>query len=289
MIEVPLCRTVPGSIWNNMSGNNNKSRKADEEIDMGTIGKSVAPWFAILVGVLTSASALAEDCFSLSPRAASDKAFESVQAHKLTSSERHQISTLFRKMAQQWEGDVHGYFCMGTENSPRKRPDNYQITVRVKRDSSSNIQLESTLFSPRKKMSRHENLRLFSSSGFLRVDVNRSSGDVDLVSLSDQHLEFIQAFRTRHSRPIKRNDDKKNEEITTLPANEEEASILPEADDDGKKDGDKQEKVHSRSFSVAREIVRKITISDTHLTIDYTVYTQGVLSSASTWQLKKTG
>ena len=268
---------------------------------MGKIGKSVIPWLVMLVGILTSTSALAEGCFSLSPRAASGKAFEPVQARKLTSSERHQINTLFRRMAQQWEGEVHGYFCMGTENSPRKRPDNYQITVRVQRDSSNNIQLEAALFSPRKKMSRHENLRLFSSSGFLRVDVNRSSGDVGLVSLSDQHLEFIQAFRTRHNQPIKQDADKKdekdekdekhedNEEITTLPADNEEASLPPETDDDDKKDGDKQEKVRSKNFSVAREIIRKITISDTHLTIDYKVYTQGVLSSASTWQLKKTG
>ncbi|GAA4649528.1 hypothetical protein GCM10023116_18020 [Kistimonas scapharcae] len=252
---------------------------------MGRGRKFVLSWFVILVGFLNLTPALAADCFSLSPQAASGKVFEPVKARKLTSSEQRQIDTLFRKMAQQWEGETQGYFCMGTESSPRKRPDNYQVTAKVERDSSGNIRLEADLFSPPKKTRRRENLRLFSSHDILRIDVNSSSGDVGLVSLDNQHLEFIQTFRVTHRQPIKRDDDEEKEgEVSILPVDDE-VSILPEIDDDAEED--EQEKIRFKTFSTAREIVRKITISGAYLTIDYKVYTQGVLSSASTWRMKK--
>ena len=253
---------------------------------MGRIRKFVLSWFVILVGLLNLTPASAADCFSLSPQAASGKAFEPVRARELTSSEQRQIDTLFRKMAQQWEGETQGYFCMGTENSPRKKPDNYQVTAKVKRDSSGNIRLEADLFSPQKKIRRRENLRLFSSHDVLRIDVNSRSGDVGLVSLDNQHLEFIQTFRVTHRQPIKRDDDEEKGEVTILPVDEE-VSILPEIDDEAEENDEEQEKIRFKTFSTAREIVRRITISGAYLTIDYKVYTQGVLSSASTWRMKK--
>ncbi len=256
---------------------------------MGRIRKSVLSWFVILVGLLNLVPALAADCYSASPLAASGKAFEPTTARKLTSSEQRQIDTLFRKMAQQWKGETQGYFCMGTENAPRKKPDDYQVTARVKQDSSGNIRFEADLFSPHKKTRRRENLRLFSSHDFLRVDVNNRAGDVAVVSLDNQHLEFIQAFRVTHRQPMKRDDDEeeKEGEVSILPVDEE-VSILPELeDDDAEESDDEQEKIRFKTFSTAREIVRRITVSGTYLTIDYKVYTQGVLSSASTWRMKK--
>ncbi|WP_211826979.1 hypothetical protein [Kistimonas asteriae] len=262
---------------------------------MGKIRNPVLSWLIMLVGLLGLTPVSAADCFSASPLAASGKAFEPTEARKLTSSEQRQIDTLFRKMAKQWEGETHGYFCMGTENTPRKKPDNYQLTATVKQDSSGNIRLEADLYSPQKKTSRRETLRLFSSRDFLRIDVNNASGDVALVSLDNQHLTFIQTFRVTHRQPIKRDKDDEGEgevsilpvddEVSILPAIEDEVSLLPEIEDE--ESDDKEEKIRFKRLSTVREIVRTITVSGAYLTIDYKVYTQGLLSSATTWRMKK--
>ena len=254
---------------------------------MGKIRNLVLSWLIMLVGLLGLTPVSAADCFSASPLVASGKAFEPTEARKLTSSEQRQIDTLFRKMAKQWEGETHGYFCIGTENTPRKKPDTYQLTATVKQDSSGNIRLEADLYSPQKKTSRRETLRLFSSRDFLRIDVNNASGDVALVSLDNQHLTFIQTFRVTHRQPIKRDKDDEDEgevEVSILPVDDE-VSILPEIEDE--ESDDKEEKIRFKRLSTVREIVRTITVSGAYLTIDYQVYTQGLLSSATTWRMKK--
>lgn len=139
----------------------------------------------------------ASECFSPSPhQQKGNDTFKPIGAKNLTSAQRKILKRMFKKMDGRWEGTTTGFFCMGTEKSPRQKTDNYIIEeLEVDANSSGDLTLAARMNSIEKGTSRQENMKLFSSSGILRIGQNRKSGDVSVDSLSKGKLAFTQRYR----------------------------------------------------------------------------------------------
>ncbi|MCX4026697.1 hypothetical protein H0A36_00835 [Endozoicomonas sp. SM1973] len=199
--------------------------------------------FALSVSPIIKAS----ECFNPSPHHQKSKdTFQPIESKKLTYSENKTLKSIFKHMDGRWTGTATGFFCMGTDKTPREKPDSYIIQeMEVDTNSSGDLVLSAQLLSETKETSRQENMRLFISSGILRVGQNSKSGDTSLDSAAKNKIVFTQKYRipTRQGGKIK--------------------------------------------GSIAQEIIRTIHASRSSMTIEYNVYTQGVLSSKSVWKLRK--
>ncbi|MDE1464218.1 hypothetical protein [Spartinivicinus poritis] len=162
---------------------------------------------AIAFALPTSPIALASECFSPSPHYQKDKdTFQPIESKKLTYAEKKTLKPIFKHMDGRWKGTATGFFCMGTEKAPRKKPDNYIIQeIEVNTNSSGDLTLSAQLLSETKETSRQENLRLFISSDILRVGQNSKSGDTSLDSAAKNKIVFTQRYRipTRKDGKIK--------------------------------------------------------------------------------------
>ncbi|MBU2711365.1 hypothetical protein [Zooshikella harenae] len=164
---------------------------------------------------------------------------------------------MFKNLHGNWRGTATGFFCLGTEKKPRQKPDNYSLKAGVDVFRQQDIEITADMESIAQSKQRTETFRLFSSNGFLRYNRNHPAGDVKVNNISRNEISF-----TQHS------------QIRLHPK-----STLTE---DGVKSN-----VNNNGGTARREIITTLKRTYKNIQIEYKVYSNGVLSSVSSWNLKK--
>ncbi|RDH43965.1 hypothetical protein [Zooshikella ganghwensis] len=219
----------------------------------------VAPTILIALYLcLGIAPTQASECFSPSPlKKKSGQTFEEIKPVKLTNTQASSIRNMFKNLRGNWRGTATGFFCLGTEKSPRQKADNFTIKAEIDVFSQQDIVITADMDAIEQRKQRTEIFRLFSSNGFLRLNKNRTAGDVKVKTISQNEISFVQYSQ------IKINS--KGPSTTT----------------------DAKNTVNKSGGIARREIITTIKRSYKALRIEYKVYSNGVLSSTSTWSLKK--
>lgn len=198
-----------------------------------------------LLSVSWSAAA-AGNCFQKSPLLDSEGyPIVEVNSRTLSRAEYRDLKGLLKQTAGRWRGTATGYFCLGKEDAPRIKRDDFTIEVDSEVDSSGNMRLSAAFTTLDRSTSRSEGLNLFVSSRGLRLDYNNRSGNVEILEVSRASIEFVHAHRlaTRGSGAI--------------------------------------------GGSLPRQLLKKIDVSGSSMTVHHEVYIGGVLTSGSTWSLRR--
>lgn len=133
--------------------------------------------------LVVTANLDAAECFSEPPDD------EPEEVTKLNRAEHRSLRTLLRKFDGRWLGQIDGFLCKGTFDSPRKEPDNFSLEVEIDVDSSGNLLLEADLENER--VTRREQLRIFIDSQRFRVDHNSGKGNALIIYSDDSQIEFL--------------------------------------------------------------------------------------------------
>lgn len=134
-------------------------------------------------------------CFSSSPSLTATGISEvEFSPRLLTENERESLDHIFEEIDGRWRGEIKGYVCLGKEEAPRTRPDNFEVTINANVDSSGNMHFKSILQSKTQGKNRKELYDFYVQDNLLRYSSSSSGGDVLLTNLNRKGFSFIQRY-----------------------------------------------------------------------------------------------
>jgi hypothetical protein len=169
-----------------------------------------------------SFACLAEQCLT----APKDHEFINQPANnKLSRSQEHNLSRLFKALSRSWIGQVQGFYCIGEQKtSAYKKYNTYDLKISFKTESS--LILKSSIEAQKNDVftQRLSSLNIFADQGYLRFDQNNPAGDLWIESLSSNHLSVWSISRAGTiyhliNREIKRSSTAFTIKITTYSNN----------------------------------------------------------------------
>ncbi|MFT5449203.1 MAG: hypothetical protein ACI9DC_004392 [Gammaproteobacteria bacterium] len=197
---------------------------------------SAAPLSALVVSALLAAPfAVGAKCFDRSPLTPPGADLHTtLEPNRLSNSQQKPVEALLKSLRGRWRGKAIGYFCEGTEKSPRKVSDNATTEIEIESEDRNTVTIKAILTAADRRSSRHELLRLILSGKKLRIGRDSRAGETHVLSASRSKLAF----------EVKQSNGR------------------------GRRGG----------ASGPREVHRKIIVTHSQLTIEFTVYTQSGLS-----------
>jgi hypothetical protein len=143
----------------------------------------------------------AAECFSPSYSIQQGRGkFEAVVPRDLMASEYRNLQELFQSLDGKWEGNARVLDCEGTPDKVRKVIENYSVKSEGKMFrtvSKRQFNLETTLYSPEKRESYQENLRLYLDPKKLTTEPDISISDIELISISTDELVYVENRQDR--------------------------------------------------------------------------------------------
>lgn len=135
------------------------------------------------------------ECFSNSPsKTGIGVSYLEVNPRLLRDSELNTLENIFSRVAGRWKGKVEGYTCLGKEDAPNPRPDDYDIDLRAELDISDNLHMEVEFRSKTKGVSREELYHFYITDDLLRFGTENARGDVELIDLNRRGFSFRHAY-----------------------------------------------------------------------------------------------
>jgi len=156
-----------------------------------TIGMNYLTMFLLIFAV--AHTALADECLSSSPSISQmgETPYDPIDVRELTSPEYQKLSKLFRSLDGNWHGTTEQFFCRSDGDPSDVDIDHPTIKAKVRVDRNSNLELSADLYSERDRTSSQENLWLYLNDRKLRLNNDNGTGDVELLSVSDDKVAFF--------------------------------------------------------------------------------------------------
>lgn len=196
----------------------------------------------LVSGLVALPVALGAECFEPSPLTppGADPHI-AIESNRLSNSQQKAIEMLFKSLRGRWQGKSYGYFCKGSEESPKKVSDNATAEIEVESYDRNSATIKAVLTAADRRSSRNELLRLILNGETLRVGRDTRAGETRVLSANANQLAFAV----------------------------------------------KESQGRVGVIGGFREVHRTISVSRNQLTIEFTVYSQGGLSSTSRWVARK--
>ena len=115
-------------------------------------------------------------------------------------SEYRDLQELFQSLDGDWEGNARVLDCEGTPDKVHKVIDNYSVKSEgkmLRTVSKRQFDLKTTLYSPEKRESHQENLRLYLDPKKLTSEPDISISDIELISVSTNELVYVKNRQDR--------------------------------------------------------------------------------------------
>ena len=135
------------------------------------------------------------ECFSPSYSIQQGRgAFEAVIPRELSESEYRDLQQLFSSLDGKWEGNATVILCQGAPDNIRKAIDTYSVESEgrmVSTSSGTRFDLETILYSRKKKESHQENLHFYLDPKKLTSAPDISTSDIELISIAPTKLVYV--------------------------------------------------------------------------------------------------
>ena len=143
----------------------------------------------------------AAECFSSSYSIQQGRGkFEAVVPRDLMASEYRDLQELFQSLNGEWEGNARVLDCEGTPDEVRKVIEDYTVKSEgkmLRTVSTRQFDLETTLYSLKKRASHQENLRFYLDPKKLTTEPDISVSDIELISISTDKLVYVKNSQDR--------------------------------------------------------------------------------------------
>lgn len=167
--------------------------------DLIPIPAKTGPLFwAVLTGFLLISASLAfsSDCYAPSPSFSGNHTpYDKLNVRDLTQSEQTMLETLFKSLKGRWKGNGDGLQCRGNIDSPSPQHSLFSIQAEGKVDYDGNLALKIKLHSTTDESNRTKMIRFFLIDNKLRFESHGRAGDVELIELAKNKVEFLQRGR----------------------------------------------------------------------------------------------
>ena len=110
------------------------------------------------------------------------------------------LQELFQSLDGDWEGNARVLDCEGTPDKVHKVIDNYSVKSEgkmLRTVSTRQFDLETTLYSLKKRASHQENLRFYLDPKKLTTEPDISVSDIELISISTDELVYVENRQDR--------------------------------------------------------------------------------------------
>jgi hypothetical protein len=149
-------------------------------------------------------NSFASDCFSTAPTIEAGRdPYEEIVARELEEGEREGLKELLNALDGKWEGTGEELVCLGTTEEPEEKVDEFSIEATVKMSRGGQFAFKSTLVSREKREKRHETIRLHLGKKHLATAEGLSVSDIELVSLSNEELVYIQKSKSHSGTQVR--------------------------------------------------------------------------------------
>jgi len=132
-------------------------------------------------------------CFGPSPSSTpSGVSHLEVNARELDDKQIETLENIFNKIRGNWRGVAQGGTCLGTVETPKLKPEDFNLRVEARLDFSSTLKIQADLESKNGGSRRHENYDFHLEDDFLRLNFFGKGGDIELRHLTKDGFTILQ-------------------------------------------------------------------------------------------------
>ncbi|MCB1662381.1 MAG: DUF4124 domain-containing protein [Pseudomonadales bacterium] len=132
-------------------------------------------------------------CFGPSPSSTpSGVSHLEVNARELGDEQIETLKNIFDKIRGNWRGTAEGVTCLGTVETPKLKPEDFNLRVEARVDFSSTLRIEADLESKHGGSRRSEKYDFHLEDDFLRLNFFGKGGDIELRHLTKEGFTILQ-------------------------------------------------------------------------------------------------
>lgn len=152
----------------------------------------VVIFFGSAVGVVSG------ECLDPSPSVSAGKRpSDPISVRELSETEHMQVKAILKSLDGKWKGNAREIRCNLADLNDQD-VNEYTIKARSSTSRSGNVLLEAEFYSSAERTTHQKTLRFYLVGNLLRIHHDGGIGDVELIQVSDNNIEFRYKRRSRY-------------------------------------------------------------------------------------------
>jgi len=146
----------------------------------------------ILVLFVAAAAIGFADCLDPSPTITAGRdPYAAIVPRDLSPAEHATLKALLLQLDGEWQGTATSRDCRSFKDPEAYRQYAYNAQAEAETDRYGNFYLRKTLYSPERRTTHQENLRLYLTDQRLRINSSSSAGDIEWIELGQSRIAFL--------------------------------------------------------------------------------------------------